>query len=331
MKFSQPRIKRNIGHPEQILFPVRRRGLGAGACFCFLLLALSAAFSQRARCEEIVFAFYNVENYQTAAEGGHTLPASQPTPPPKPEASVAAVVRVIAAASPQILGLAEMGGGAAIADLRARLKAVGLDYPHVEWVEGADADRHLALLSQFPIVEAASRADIPFDLDGRLRRVSRGVLDATVDLGRGRRLRLVGAHWKSRRDTPGFDQAQFRAREAELLRKDVEKILAVDPDVWLLVFGDLNDTKNEFPVRELLGPPGSARRLTPLPLTDGRQEFWTHYWKTADIYSRIDYILASPALVARVDAERSGILDAPDWDAASDHRLIFTTLMLDSP
>ena len=60
-------------------------------------------------------------------------------------------------------------------DLQRRLRTAGLDYPHREWVKGADDARHVCLLSRFPIVERNSQDDVRFELDGKTLRMNRGI------------------------------------------------------------------------------------------------------------------------------------------------------------
>jgi len=271
----------------------------------------------------VVVASYNVQNYLEMDRfvDGVTTPGV-----PKPEAEIEAVIEVIKSSSPDVLGLVEMGDESMLADLQKRLKTAGLDYPHTEWVKGADESRHLSLLSKFPIISRNSRDDVPFELDGKLHRINRGILDVTVQVRPGYQLRLVGAHLKSRREVSEFDQAQFRAKEAWQLRQHINRILEESPKTNLLLFGDLNDTKNEYPVRELIGTKGTPNYMMDLWLADTRKERWTHFWKTADTYSRIDYILVSPAMAKEVDLSNSGINDLPIWNDASDHRLIYAVI-----
>jgi len=249
-------------------------------------------------------ATYNVENYE------HTT---------KSEKSKAAVARTIVSAKPDIIGLTEMGSRESLVELQTRLRSAGFDYPHSEWVAGTDEARHVALLSRFPIIVRNSRDRIPFTLGGRAHSVMRGFLDVTVVLPSGEHLRLVGAHLKSRRSAPKFDQTQFRAREAVLLRRHI----TANETPLLLIFGDLNDTKNEPPVREIIGSGKNA--LVDLRPADKRRETWTHYWREADLYSRIDYLLASPPLARRLVRSKTYIAYPTDWYTASDHRLVVAT------
>jgi exonuclease III len=61
-------------------------------------------------------------------------------------------------------------------------------------------------------------------------------------------------------------------------------------------------------------------------LADRHGYRWTHYWATADTYSRIDYLLVSPGLSPEINMDKSGISSSRVWDKASDHRAIFSTI-----
>ncbi len=293
-----------------------RRGFFAG----FLSVLLGAAC---AVADPFTIAAYNVKNYLPAdrwVEGQRVENA------PKPEESIKALVGIVVSVAPDILGITEMGDRTMLEDFRKRLKAAGLDYPYDEWIEAEDTSRHICLLSKFPITARNSRPDVAFDLDGRRQRMQRGILDATVEVRPGFPVRLIGAHLKSRREVPAFDQAQFRAKEAWMLRRHIDAILVNDPSTKLVLFGDLNDTKNEYPVRELIGTRGTDTHLFDIWLRDSRGDRWTHYWSAADIYSRIDYIMVSRALVPHLVLEKCGISDLPQWNLASDHRLIHAVI-----
>lgn len=289
------------------------------------LVLVAAFFVGAARAgEPFTVLAYNVANWLVTDRfvDGRRVDAA-----PKPEAEKNAVVEIIAAHRPAIVGVVEIGDRNELADLRARLKARGLDYPHSEWHEGLDTARHVALLSRFPIVERNSR-HVTFNLNGQPQGIQRGILDVTVEVAPGQRLRLIGLHLKSRRPVPEYDEAALRAREAWHVRQHVDAILKKDPATRLLLFGDLNDTKNTYPIREILGPRNGPTSLTDILLKDSRGERWTHYWRTADEYSRIDFLLASRALLPAVVREKSGINDAPNWLDASDHRAIYVTINL---
>jgi len=291
----------------------------AGAIFLAALLAASAP------AKDVVVASFNLENYLRMERkvDGKLVPDA-----PKPEAEITAVIETLQEIKPDILGVIEMGDASMLDDFQSRLKAAGLDYPHREQVEGADPVRHIALLSRFPIVARSSRGDVKFELNGTQQRMSRGILDVSVQISDHYRLHLVGAHLKSKRQIPEFDEKTMRAKEASLLKAHLDNILTSSAQEKLMLFGDLNDTKNEYPVRELVGPPSSPCYMKDLFLTDRYGYHWTHFWAAADIYSRIDYLLVSRSLLPDISKEHSGISSFRRWYKASDHRAIFATIVV---
>jgi endonuclease/exonuclease/phosphatase family metal-dependent hydrolase len=66
-----------------------------------------------------------------------------------------------------------------------------------------------------------------------------------------------------------------------------------------------------------------------LPATDSHGETWTHFYRREDTYSRIDYVLASPALLPLVNRSRATVWDGPGVGDASDHRPVFLQLSVD--
>ena len=279
------------------------------------------------QAREVVFVHYNLQNYfpMSRKVGSRTVPDA-----PKPEKEVRARVGAIKSLKPDILGVAEMGDQKMLADFQEQLRKAGMDFPHLEWVRGDEgSDRHLALLSKFPIVARDSQSDVPVELDGRRHRMGRGILDVTVEVSPDYRLRLIGLHLKSKRPVPMYDQQKFRAKEAVAVRSYLDKILAAEPGQNLLLYGDLNDTKNEFPIREILGAPNSPAGLRDLYLRDRDGLTWTHFWNNADVYARIDYLMANQGLWPEIMPRRSGIGSSRDTREASDHRPIYTTIRAD--
>jgi endonuclease/exonuclease/phosphatase family metal-dependent hydrolase len=287
--------------------------------FCWILFFCLPVLPAK----EVVVAYYNLENYLPMPR---VVDGKRVENAPKPESEIAALIAMLKRIRPDVLGVVEIGDQAMLADFQARLSAVGMVFPHSEWVDSPDGGRYIALLSRFPIVARNSRADVTFELDGRYHRMGRGILDATVEITPGYQLRLVGVHLKSRRVVPAFDEKKFRAREALLVRAHLNSIFKADSSVNLLLFGDLNDTKNESPVKDIQGISGSRTAMRDLPLRDAQGLVWTHFWSEADVYSRIDYLLASEGLWPELKLSRSGIGGGREWRRASDHRPLYTTI-----
>jgi len=288
-----------------------------------LLAFLFAISSSIAAPKPIIVATYNLENYlgvQPLAEGEKVHAK------PKTEASIVAVIAVIKEIQPDILGVCEMGSPERFEDFKSRLESAGLGYLAFEYLQATDPDRHLALLSRFPIVARNSVADVSFDLNGHLEKVRRGFLDVTIEVNSTYQIRMVGAHLKSKLPAPA-GEAVLRRHEAQLLRRHLEKILVADPTINLLCYGDFNDTKDQPMFTEISGIRGTPTYLDDIPAKDDLGDRWTHYWKTADIYSRIDYLFASSGLVHEVVTGSGHVNRSESWNHASDHRAVSASII----
>jgi endonuclease/exonuclease/phosphatase family metal-dependent hydrolase len=234
----------------------------------------------------------------------------------KPESEIAAVVALIASVQPDVLAVQEIGDAAALDLLRNRLATAGVDYPHLNLLENSSGFANLAVLSRLPITSSESLTNLAYSVQGEILAVQRGFQQLDLAAPHGFTLRLINAHLKSKRFHP-LGQTEMRRNEARLLATHVRGLLRSNPDLPILVCGDLNDDKTSAALRELIPEP-----LTDLPVADRHGDRWTHYYAREDAYNRIDYLLASPALVTRWVEEKSGILRDPATYAASDHRPI---------
>src|SRR5437660_4987491 len=181
--------------------------------FLSLLLAFVAPLpaEERELAKGIVFCSYNVRNYL-----GRDQASAERRTKPKPEKEIEALIKVIREINPDVLGVCEMGSPAAFDDFKARLENAGLGYKDSEYVQADDEDRHLALVSRFPIVHRDSAAKVRYALNGTQQSVKRGFLDVTVQILPGYQLRCVGAHLKSKLPTPD-GEALIRRHEAAKL------------------------------------------------------------------------------------------------------------------
>ena len=169
------------------------------------------------RAELIRIAEYNVENY-----------LDQPTETrrfAKSDEAKAKIRESIRALKPDVVSLEEMGTTNALLELRASLKAEGLDFPYWEHVSGFDTNIHVAVLSRFPITARRPHTNENFLFDGRRFSVSRGFLEVDIQVNTNYSFTLLGAHLKSKRPVPEADEAELRLHEAKLLREKVDAIL----------------------------------------------------------------------------------------------------------
>jgi endonuclease/exonuclease/phosphatase family metal-dependent hydrolase len=304
-----------IGEPFSI-FPMRYSRWLVLLAFGGLLRPLPAA-------QEIVVAAYNVQNYVSASPKG---PGDKYPTRAKSEEEIEALIRVIKEVNADILGVCEMGSPERFEDFKKRLNEAGLGYTASEYLPAADEDRRLALVSRFPIVARQSRGDVPYELHGQPEKVKRGILDVTVQVNASYQLRLVGVHLKSQLAVPA-GEALVRRMEAQQLRKHLNGILSAAPETNLLCYGDFNDSKNEPAIQEIMGPKKSPMHMADLWAKDEFGDKWTHYWKVADEYSRLDYLLVSPALFREVVPAKARVHRSHFWNDASDHRAVFTSII----
>lgn len=281
---------------------------------------LSAGLAQA-----LTVATYNVENYTIA---DRMVDGVYRQAYPKPEKEKAALRSVIADIAPDILCVEEMGPPAFLDDFQKELKQVGQDFPFTALLEAADKDRHVAVLSKVPFREVRRHAAVPITYFGRKENVKRGVLEVVLATAEGECSVFV-VHLKSkfteRKDDP--ESALQRALEAEAVR---DLVLSRYPDPRkgrFIICGDWNDTRGTRPVKALQKR-GDTEVGEILRATDSRGETWTHHYRKEDSYSRIDYLLVSPALKPLVGNGRATVWDGPGVADASDHRPVFLSLKL---
>ncbi len=237
-----------------------------------------------------------------------------------------------------MIALEEVGTTNALFELRASLKADGLDFPFWEHVSGADTNIHVAVLSKFPIVARHPHTNDNYLLDGRRLRVSRGFAEVEIQAATNFTFTLIAAHLKSRRPVPEADEAEMRLQEAKMLRAIVDEHLKMNPNAKLIVLGDFNDVKSSDSTKAIIGrgkfklidtrpaerngdnAPGQS------PYFEPRNVAWTYLYGKDDTYARIDYILLSPALAYNWVKAETYIPTIPNWGIGSDHRPIFVTI-----
>ena len=268
---------------------------------------------------------YNLRNWLTTERA--PVPGIKPSG--KPEREKVKVVEYLSAIAPAVLGVCEIGTMEDLQDLRQRLAAAGLQYPHVVFTHGGDPTRRLGLLSQFPVLAENSQTSLTYQIGEVTLPFQRGILDATLDISPGFQLHLIGVHLKSKREVAEADQALMRRNEAHLLREHLDHLLTDHPEEKVLLYGDFNEEPKEAPIDEIQGNRATpALLLHSVPLKDANDEVWTHFWDLHDLYSRLDYLFVSPALRPFVNDREAFIYTTKDFYQGSDHRPIVVTVDL---
>jgi endonuclease/exonuclease/phosphatase family metal-dependent hydrolase len=269
---------------------------------------------------ELTVMTWNVENY--VAED-RMVDGEYRTEYPKPEKAKAALRQAVRETGPDVLALQEMGPEPYLEELQRDLAADGAAYPHRELLDGPDPKRHVALLSRVPL-RVQRHAEVPHRGAGLPDLVRRGVLEATVAFGDGE-VTLFVVHLKSRHTEKPTDPNSVAQRlgEAEAVRDIVLRRCPRPAEKAFLVLGDFNDGPRSKPVRTLLHR-GETTIAEALPAADVAGDGWTHHYRKVDVFSRVDYILVSPAL--RPAVVRMWVHDSPAVRAASDHRPVLVRL-----
>jgi len=291
------------------------------SCRVAVLLCL---FSWCASAAELFrVATYNVENYILRSNETRSI---------KPPESRAKIREHLLAIKADVIALQELGGADALQDIQQGLKAAGQDYAHSEIVYGWDTNIQVAVLSRFPIVARRPHTNDSYLLQGRRFHVGRGFLEVDIRVNPQYAFTLMTTHLKSRRVVAEGDEAEMREQEAILLREKIDARLAADGNANVVVLGDFNDVRDARSTRAVLGRGRTALVDTrpaerngdnlpnPIPRYDPRNITWTHFFGKEDSYSRIDYILLSPAMAREWVKEESYVFTAANWGLASDHR-----------
>ena len=307
-----------------------RTGFSFRLCLIILLLETShlPAFAETFRV-----ATYNVENY-----------LDQPTesrPHVKSAEARAKIRESIKAMNPDVIALQEMGGTNALLELQASLQADGQNFPYWEHVEGFDTNIHVAVLSKLPIVARRPHTNDYFVLDSRRFQVKRGFAEVDIQAATNFIFTLIAAHLKSHLAAGEADESEERLDEARVLRGIIDARLAREPQAKLIVLGDFNDLKDSAPTREIIGR-GNTKLFDTRPAERNgdtaaasaavpRDVAWTYYYGKADEYSRIDYLLLSPAMKRHWLAQETYLPFIPNWGVGSDHRPIVAGFQTDGP
>jgi endonuclease/exonuclease/phosphatase family metal-dependent hydrolase len=274
-------------------------------------------------------ATYNVENYLDHASG---------TRPAKSEPAKAKVRESILALKPDVLALEEIGSTNTLIELQSSLQTNGLSLPYWEYVTGYDTNIHVAVLSRFPITARHPHTNDTYLMNGTPFMVSRGFAQVDIAVNTNYTFTLIATHLKSKRPIPAADEADMRLEEAKILRQKINACLAANPNVRLIVLGDLNDLHDSPSVRTVIGSRGKSSLVDTRPAERNgdaepaanrrlaaRNVAWTHFYAKEDVYSRIDYILLSHSFARDWNPAETYVLSLPNWGLASDHRPLVAT------
>jgi endonuclease/exonuclease/phosphatase family metal-dependent hydrolase len=182
---------------------------------------------------------------------------------------------VVTGVGADVVCLQEIGGEQPLADL---VSALDDDLPHTAIGQPDDRGIQVAIISRFPVTERYDWVDFPDgalasvpDSDGKvLTAMGRGALETVLTLEPARRLRVVTTHLKSKLlSFPGdrrypLDENERargvgyallrRAAEAVAVRVELNTWMPREPDVPVVLAGDMNDEPRAVTTTLLGGP-----------------------------------------------------------------------------
>jgi endonuclease/exonuclease/phosphatase family metal-dependent hydrolase len=195
--------------------------------------------------------------------------------------------------------------------------------------------QHVGVMSRKPIVSITSHRFAELALPGHDRKwkFSRDLVKVTIQATPEKTLDVYVVHLKSKRDS-GEDKNSnnYRLAEMVMIKKIIGEQLAKDPEAWVVLAGDFNDTPESAPLQTVVGKDektGAALLVDPHAGLEGEKRI--SYLKEP-YRSVIDYTLLSPALAKRVVPGKVGLLANEIADKGmldgSDHSPVFVTLDL---
>ncbi len=222
---------------------------------------------------------------------------------------------------------------------RILLKVAGQPYRHAMLIDGNDErgiDVGVMARAGYQFLEMRSHVDSE-DANGEI--FSRDCPEFLIETPLGNRVWLLVNHFKSKGFGSQESSNKRRLRQATRVRELYEALLARG-EKFVAVLGDLNDTPDSNPLEPLLKNGSSLRDISAHPNFDDHGRPGTHGNCTAS--SKIDYLLMSPELFARVkggEIFRKGIWGGSNgtlWEiypemvkavhAASDHAAIWAEI-----
>ena len=139
--------------------------------------------------------------------------------------------------APDIIAVQEVESARVVADLADSLSAHRYGWTHFARLPGMSLG--VGLLSRYPLEQAISHS---IDIDGDI--APRPILEAKVNLPESPLL-LFACHWKSK--LGGEDKTEStRQASARVIIRRMRELAETDPQIPVIVLGDLNATHDEF-------------------------------------------------------------------------------------
>ncbi len=222
----------------------------------------ASAFAQKGRVDRLAVAFYNVENlFDTINEPRKEDDAFTPQGDyrytseiySKKLHNIATVIKGLASDvnGPAIIGLAEVENGKVLKDLCAEKVISKRGYKYV-WYDGPDIRGiDVALLYDPKRFSLKSSYPLPVYIHNNISlEHSRDIL-FVYGLLEGKEIFILVNHWPSRREGKNETTAK-REVVAYYNKKVVDSLLKKNPQIPVIIMGDLNDNPTDKSIKQIL-------------------------------------------------------------------------------
>lgn len=156
-----------------------------------------------------------------------------------------------------VIGLSEVENAKVLDDLTAQepLRARGYKYVHVEGPDKRGID--CAMLYNPSLFKVVDVKLVPYVPDESMAKdyCTRGFLTVSGELA-GEPVVVVVCHWPSR-----FAGSSYRERAAELVKNLKDSLLNVNPDMKVMVMGDMNDDPTNKSMKDVLRAKADANSV----------------------------------------------------------------------
>ena len=142
---------------------------------------------------------------------------------------------------PDIIALQEIESAVVAEDLAAALSARGYRWTHFANIPGMALG--VGVLSRFPLIEAKSHS-VTVNGDLAPRPMLEVRLNTAADAD-GSSLALFVCHWKSKLGGDDATESTRRASARIIIRR-LRELMETDPDLPVIIMGDLNENYDEF-------------------------------------------------------------------------------------
>ena len=208
-----------------------------------------------------------------------------------------------------------------------------IEYPHFMVIDGNDERGiDIGVMSMFPIIEIRSHVD---DLNPNGEKTfSRDCAEYDILLQNNQRIVVIPNHFKSKRNGDNLQSLNRRILQAQ--KAHSIGMTALNRSQFVLIGGDLNDTPQSNPIKEMIKDGFDDVNSHPNYPQDRKGTY-----DTGLDNNKIDYLIMSPELRGKLTdtgIERRGSYHPRLWQSfdtvtksseeASDHHLVWATFNL---